>query len=246
MFRRCGESRSKCAAFGSDATGEIQSREPQECSLALPTSPRQRRSGYGIFLGNTGSSTLRSFRSRHYLCPRPACIVLGAGLDPGRATHVRAGLRFVQCFAFCSSRSPSSPSPSPRRPLLSLPAWALQPAPSFLRDEAGCMQRSRGCMWRLHWSRPSWFCFAPRAATRPTSACLRLCRCQASRPAWLQEYSKISRKPHNTPHRHAEEGKTRWRTPCTAGQRTARLQTLRATASAKQPTHISALGPQSR
>ena len=39
-------------------------------------------------------------------------IVLGAGLDPGRARAT--GLRFVQCFVSCSSRrSPSSPSPSP-------------------------------------------------------------------------------------------------------------------------------------
>jgi hypothetical protein len=29
---------------------EIHRRQPQECSLALPTSPRQRRSAYGIIL----------------------------------------------------------------------------------------------------------------------------------------------------------------------------------------------------
>ena len=95
------------------------------------------------------------------------CIVLGAVSDLGRATHVRPGLRFVQCLASCSSRSPSSPSPSPRRPLRSLRARALQLARGFLRDGTSCKRRSRGCMRRLHWSRLSWFCFAPSAATRP-------------------------------------------------------------------------------
>jgi hypothetical protein len=82
--------------------------------------------------------------------------------------HVRSGFRFVQCLASCSSRSPSSPSPLPQRPLASLPARALQPAPSFLREETGCMRRSRGCMQRLQWSRPSWLRFVPSELTRPT------------------------------------------------------------------------------
>ena len=118
--------------------------------------------------------------------------------------HVRPGLRFVQGLASCSSLSPSSCSP---------PARALQLAPSFLRDEAGCMRRSHGCIRRLHWSRPSWFCFAPTEVTIPTWACLQFRHCQASRPVGpltrLPTCSKSRHKPHSAPHRHAEAGKTR-------------------------------------
>ena len=135
---------------------------------AVSPRPRQRNSGPSRTA--PFSETRAAARASIRTAP---CIVLGAVSDLGRATHVRPGSRFVQSFASCSSRSPSSPSLSPRRPLLSLPARALQLAPSFLRDEAGCMRRSRGCMRRLHWSRPSWFCFAPSAATRPTWARLR-------------------------------------------------------------------------
>ena len=86
----------------------------------------------------------------------------------GRATNVDPVCGLVQCLASCSSRPPSSPSPSPRRPALSLPVRALQCAPSFLRDETGCMRRSHGCIRKGHWSRPSWFCFATSEVTRPT------------------------------------------------------------------------------
>jgi hypothetical protein len=93
VFRRGGESRSTWAAFGFDATAEIYRRQPQECSLALPTSPRQRHSAYGIILGNTISSTrLFSCTALPASCMHrvlSSCIVLGgAGLDQGRATQV--------------------------------------------------------------------------------------------------------------------------------------------------------------
>ena len=131
-------------------------------------SPRPPRRNSGAARTAPFSETRAAARSFIRTAPTVHC--RGRLSDPGLATHVRPGLRFVQCFASCScwSRSPSRPSLSPRRPARSLPARALQLAPSFLRDEAGYTRRSRACMRRLHWSKPSWVCFAPSAVTRPT------------------------------------------------------------------------------